>query len=71
MEEYQEYKVWFSSCNYMPEFVHVKAMNQNDALILAQAERIKEEKDYTLHKIDHIKEHDHFDADYLKSIDAI
>ena len=71
MEDYQEYKVWFTNCNYMPEFVHVAARNQNDALILAQAERVKEEKDYTLHKIEHIKEHDHFDADYLKSIDAI
>ncbi len=71
MEEYNNYKVWFSNCNYKPEFVVVSAVNQNDALILAQAERVKEEKDYTLNKIELIGEYDHFDYDYLKSIDAI
>ena len=71
MNEYQDYKVWFSNVNYKPEFVEVTATNQNDALILAQAERVKEEKDYTLFKIEHIKANDPFDVDYLKSIDAI
>jgi len=71
MKEYSNYQVWFSNCNYKPEFVVVSAANQSDALILAQAERVKEEKDYTLNKIELIGEYDHFDYDHLKSIDAI
>lgn len=46
------FKVWFSTCNYEPQCVLVAALNQNDALILAQAERILEGLDYTLHKIE-------------------
>jgi len=49
-----EFKVWFSNVNYLPEFVHVRALNQNDALILAQAERVKCGEDYTLHHIETI-----------------
>jgi len=45
------YLVWFANCNYEPESVRIDALNQNDALILAQAERIKEGLDYTLHEI--------------------
>ena len=50
--KYNTYIVWFSNCNYEPEGVTVKAINQNEALILAQAERVKDELDYTLNKID-------------------
>ena len=46
------FKVWFSNCNYAPQYVLVEALNQNDALILAQAERIRDGLDYTLHKIE-------------------
>ena len=46
------YIVWFSNVNYKPQPVTVHALNQNDALILAQAERIKEGLDYTLFKIE-------------------
>ena len=46
------FKVWFSNCNYEPQYVLVEALNQNDALILAQAERIHDGLDYTLHKIE-------------------
>ena len=49
------YVVWFSNCNYEPQGVTVKALNQNNALILAQAERIKEGLDYTLDNIQLIK----------------
>jgi hypothetical protein len=45
------YIVWFSNGNYSPQPVMVNALNQNDALILAQAERIKENLDYTLYEI--------------------
>ena len=54
MKEY-EFKVWFSNCNYKPQFVHVRALNQNDALILAQAERVRNAEDYTLHHIELVK----------------
>lgn len=47
-----KYRVWFSNCNYDPESVQVSAFNQGDALILAQAKRIKAGLDYTLHKIE-------------------
>lgn len=47
-----KYIVWFSNENYEPQSVTVKALNQNDALILAQAERIKNGLDYTLFKIE-------------------
>ncbi len=46
------YIVWFSNCNYEPQGVTIKALNQNADLILAQAERIKEGLDYTLNKIE-------------------
>jgi len=46
------YKVWFSDGNYDPEYVLVYAQSQNDALILAQAERINDGLNYTLHKIE-------------------
>lgn len=49
-----EYLVWFANCNYEPQAVQVRALNQNDALILAQAERIKEGLDYTLFEIKQI-----------------
>lgn len=46
------YMVWFSNENYNPQGVSVEALNQGEALILAQAERIKDGLDYTLHKIE-------------------
>jgi hypothetical protein len=49
------FKVWFSNCNYGPESVQVRAINQNDALILAQARRVTDGKDYTLHHIEMLK----------------
>lgn len=45
------YIVWFSNVNYSPQGVTVRAFNQNEALILAQAERIVEGLDYTMHEI--------------------
>ncbi len=47
-----KYIVWFANENYEPQSVTVFALNQQEALILAQAERIKEGCDYTLHKIE-------------------
>jgi len=51
-----KYKVWFSNCNYSPELVTVSALNQNDALILAKAERVKEGLDHTLYKIQEVED---------------
>lgn len=48
------YVIWFSNENYEPQSVEVSAFNQNDALILAQAERISAGLDYTLHKIESV-----------------
>ena len=50
-----KYRVWFSNCNYTPEPVYVSAGCQGSALILAQAERINDGLDYTLHKIEELK----------------
>lgn len=50
--KHTKFAVWFSNGNYEPERLVVSALNQNDALILAQAERIKDGLDYTLHKIE-------------------
>lgn len=47
-----KYKVYFSNENYKPQKVIVFAFNQAEALILAQAERIKEGLDYTLYRIE-------------------
>ena len=46
------FKVWFANSNYEPQYVLISALNQNDALILAQAERIQDGLDYTLHRIE-------------------
>ncbi len=35
------FRVWFSNGNYLPEFIDIAALGQPEALILAQAERIK------------------------------
>jgi hypothetical protein len=50
------FRVWFSNGNYIPEFVNVSAFEQGDALILAQAKRIKSGRDYTLLKIEEVKQ---------------
>ena len=50
-----EYVVSFSNCNYGPESVTVRANNQNEALILAQAERIRNGLDYTLDNIEEFR----------------
>jgi len=47
-----KYIVWFANKNYAPQSVTVYALNQNEALILAQAERIKDGLDYTMLKVD-------------------
>lgn len=47
-----KYKVWFSNCNYEPEVEYIRAFNQGEALILAQAKRIRKGSDYTLYKIE-------------------
>ena len=52
----REFRVWFSNCNYAPEFIRVLALNQNDALILAQAERVRRCEDYTLDHIELVKQ---------------
>ena len=49
-----KYRVWFSNVNYAPQCVLVSAFNRGSALILAQAERIKEGSDYTLFKIEEV-----------------
>jgi len=54
MKRYK-YEVWFANCNYEPECVVVEAFSANDALILAQVERIEDGKDYTLDAIKLIK----------------
>lgn len=46
------YIVWFATENYAPQSVEVLALNQHQALILAQADRIRAGCDYTLHKIE-------------------
>ena len=52
--EYKQFNVWFANENYEPEYVRVNATSQGDALILAQAERIQDGLDYTLHKIEEV-----------------
>ncbi len=47
-----KYTVWFSNCNYEPQFERVWAFNQDDAVILAKAERIKQGCDHTLFKVE-------------------
>lgn len=51
-----KYIVWFSNGNY-PEPIEVFAFNQQEALILAQAERIKTGGDYTLSSITAAERH--------------
>lgn len=50
------FRVWFSNGNYMPEYVNVKAFGQGDAVTLARVERIKAGCDYTLLKIEEVKQ---------------
>ena len=49
------YIIWFANGNYKPQSVVKTAFNQHEALILAQAERIKNGLDYTLHKIEEVE----------------
>lgn len=46
------YLVWFATENYAPQCVRVEAFNQDAAIILAKAARIKEGLDYTLNKVE-------------------
>jgi len=48
------FRIWFSNENYAPESEIVTSFNQDDALILAQAERIKAGKDRTLNSIENM-----------------
>lgn len=50
------FRLWFSNGNYLPEFVNVSVFGQGDALILAQAERIKAGRDYTLLKVEEVEQ---------------
>lgn len=50
------FRVWFSNGNYLPELVNVSAFGKGEALILAQAERIKAGCDYTLLKIEEVSD---------------
>lgn len=50
------FRVWFSNGNYLPEFIDIAALGQPEALILAQAERIKAGIDYTVLKIEEVKQ---------------
>jgi len=49
------FKVWFSNVNYEPEYETVTTSCQDDAIILANAERIKKGCDYTIFKIEEVK----------------
>jgi len=49
-----QFRVWFANENYSPQYVKVSASCQGDALILAQAKRIKAGLDRTLHKIEEV-----------------
>jgi len=46
-----QFIVWFSDSSYDPQKVEVWALTKEQAVILAQAERIKAGDDYTLHSI--------------------
>ena len=48
------YRVWFSNCNYSNEYVEVQATDQNDAFFIAKAQRINEDLDSTLDSIEDI-----------------
>lgn len=50
------FRVWFTNGNYMPELVDIRAFGPDEALILAQAQRIKAGHDYTLLKIEEIEQ---------------
>ena len=45
----KEFRIWFSDGTYEPQMVLVWAISEEQAIILAQAERIKAACDYTLH----------------------
>lgn len=49
--KHTKFKVWFSDSSYDPQMVIVWASNEEQATILAQAERIKAGADYTLHSV--------------------
>lgn len=49
--KHTEFNIWFSNGDYDPQMVKVFAFNEEQATILAKAERIKAGADYTLHKV--------------------
>lgn len=50
MKNYK-FNVWFSNGSYEPELVIVFATGRHQAKILAQAERIRDGIDYTVHRV--------------------
>lgn len=47
------FTVWFTDGTYLSQSIHVMAANDSDAIIIAQAERIKRGLDHTFHKVEH------------------
>ena len=50
------YKVWFTNGNYDRQSELVGGFNAGEAIILAQAIRIKEGKDYTVESVEQLPE---------------
>lgn len=49
--KHTKFIVWFSDSSYKPQMVVVYAFNEEQATILAKAERIKAGADYTVHEV--------------------
>lgn len=49
--KHTKFTVWFSNASYNPQMVIVYAFNEEQAIILAKAERIKAGADYTVHEV--------------------
>jgi hypothetical protein len=52
--EIKEYVVWFTNGSYDYQDVEVSALNADQALILAKAERINEGLDYTVSSVEEV-----------------
>jgi len=50
----RKYHIWFNNGDYPPQCERVIALNANDALILAQSQRIRAGLDYILDKIEEV-----------------
>jgi hypothetical protein len=47
----KNFQVQFANCNYKPQTAHQEANCMDDAIILAKAKRIMQNKDHTIHSI--------------------